>query len=340
MRVTEIPIKDARWSEFTCSHPDAGPFHLPAWATLIADCYRFDAFVLAVQDASGEVLAGVPSVAVRLPFGRLRWVSLPFTDHCPVLVRPDVGVDDVVRALREHVRSSRSHDLEIRSGLTAAEDVYPVDAGYRHVVALPADLADLRPHRNFRQHRNQAVKRGVSVIRGNAAEDVEGFYRLQTLTRRRLGVPVQPHRAFELIASRMLADGHGFVATATLGDEVLAACLYLTHNGTMVAKYAASDPDRPETGAAHLIHWEVMSAACAEGYHTYDLGRTDLGAEGLRTYKARMGAIETPLVYTHIGSQRPQAGRLSVGGLPQRIIRSSPPWVCRAVGEAFYRWTA
>jgi hypothetical protein len=183
------------------------------------------------------------------------------------------------------------------------------------------------------------MRKGVRVTRGNAADDIEIFYRLQTLTRRRLGVPVQPRRFFDLISNRVLADGHGFVATATLDSDVLAACLYLTHNGTIVAKYAASDPGRPETGAGHLIHWEVMSTACAQGYHTYDLGRTDLGADGLRTYKTRMGAEERPLVYTHI-ARSPSTKRPNVGGISQRFIQSSPAWVCRALGEAFYRWTA
>jgi CelD/BcsL family acetyltransferase involved in cellulose biosynthesis len=340
VRTSKIPIEDPKWRDFTLSNPSASPFHLPAWASLIAACYRFDASALAVCDNDGEILGGVPVVAVHLPFGRLRWVSLPFSDYCPVLTRPGVDVEDIVRALDEHVRLSPSGGLEIRSALPAVDGLYPVEVGYHHVLELPKDSADLHPHRNYRQQRNQAMKRGVRVTRGNAVEDVEAFYALQTLTRRRLGVPVQPRRLFELISNRMFTDGHGFVATATLGDEVLAACLYLTHNGTMVAKYAASDPGRPETGAAHLIHWEVMSAACAEGYHTYDLGRTDLGADGLRTYKTRMGADERPLVYTHIARTAPSNKRSSVGGLAQSVIRSSPTWVCRAVGEVLYRWTA
>jgi len=88
------------------------------------------------------------------------------------------------------------------------------------------------------------------------------------------------------------------------------------------------------------MHWEVMSEACAEGYHTYDLGRTDLSTEGLRVFKTRMGAVERPLVYTHIARRPPAEKRPSVGNLSRRIIRSSPTWVCRALGEAFYRRTA
>lgn len=340
MELTRIPIDDPRWCEFASSHPAAGPFHLPAWATLIADCYRFEPFVLALCDTDGELLAGVPAIAVRFPLSPLRWVSLPFTDSCALLVRPGEAVEDVVAALEEQVRAGGLRELEIRSALPAADDVYPVEVGYQHVVDLPRDPGDLHLHRNFRQHRNQAEREGVQVRRGTAPEDVMTYYQLQILTRQRLGVPVQPRRFFDLLADRMLAQGHGFVATARLNDEAVAACLCLTHNGTIMAKYQASDPRGRDTGASHLVHWDVMSFGCAEGYHSYDLGRTGIDAEGLRVFKKRMSAVERPLVYTHIGRRPADKTHPSVDGLSQKIIRSSPAWVCRAVGEAFYRYTA
>lgn len=340
MRITTIPIEDPQWGEFTSSHPSASPFHLPDWATLIADCYRFEAFVLAVRDTDGEILAGAPTVAVRSPLGRLRWVSLPFSDFCPLLMRPGVAVDDVVAALREHVLASRAREFELRASLPAAEGLYPVQVGYIHQLDLPRDPADLRPNKGNRRHRNLARRIGVQVTRGNTAKDVATFFRLHTLTRRRLGVPVQPRRFFDLIRERLLAPGRGFVATATLDGEAVAAVVYLDHNGTLVAKYHASDPGRRDTCAGHLIDWEIMVAASLEGYHTLDLGRSDLDADGLRIYKSGWGAVETPLVYTHVSRRPPAARSLHVGGLPKRIIRRSPVWVCRALGETLYRWSA
>jgi CelD/BcsL family acetyltransferase involved in cellulose biosynthesis len=340
MRVAAIPIKDARWGEFASSHPSANPFHLPAWASLIADCYRFEAFVLAVRDTDGELLAGAPTVAVRPPLGGLRWVSLPFSDFCPLLVRPDVAIEDVVGALADHVLASRAQELEVRSALPAADGLHPVNAGYIHHLDLPRDPASLHPSKGNRRHRNVAKRIGVQVTRGSAAEDVATFYRLHTLTRQRLGVPVQPRRLFDLIWDRLLAAGQGFVATATLEGEAVAAVVYLSHNGTLVAKYHASDPNRRDTCAGHLVDWETTVYACIEGYHTLDLGRSDSDADGLRQYKSGWGAVESPLFYTHVSRRPPREHRTSVGGLPRRIIRSSPVWVCRAAGEVLYRWTA
>jgi hypothetical protein len=51
---------------------------------------------------------------------------------------------------------------------------------------------------------------------------------------------VQPRRFFDLIGDRMLAQGHGFVATATLDGEALSAALYISFNGTLVSVYRCS----------------------------------------------------------------------------------------------------
>jgi lipid II:glycine glycyltransferase (peptidoglycan interpeptide bridge formation enzyme) len=171
-------------------------------------------------------------------------------------------------------------------------------------------------------------------------EDVATFYRLHMLTRRRHGVPVQPRGFFTLLQDRFIAQGNGFVATATLDGVPQAAGVYLFHGGTIVAKYHASDPGLPHTGAGHLVEWTTMVHACEQGFRTLDMGRTDPGADGLRRYKSGWGATEYPLTYSSISRTPPARGRAGVGELPRWIIRNSPTWVCRAAGEVLYRWTA
>lgn len=340
MKIATLPIDNAEWREFTETHPQAGVFHTPTWTSVVADSYGFDAFVLAALETDGEVLAGLPVVSVRSPLGRTRWVSLPFSDSCPLLVREGVAEDDVVEALRTQVLESTARELEVRGALPEQPDVHEVEVGYLHTVPLTADPADLHPKKNHRNARNRAQRNGVRVTRGTSADDVEAYYRLHTLTRRRHGVPVQPRRFFDLIAERLVVPGHGFVASASLEGDIVAAGLYLGHNGTLVAKFGASDPDRQDTGAGYLIDWEIMQAACVEGYHTLDLGRTDSDAEGLRLYKNGWGAVEEPLVYAHVSRTAPSTARVGVGSFSQSVIRRSPVWVCRALGEVLYRWSA
>jgi CelD/BcsL family acetyltransferase involved in cellulose biosynthesis len=341
VRIAEIPITDPAWAEFVHAHPGSTPFHLPEWASLIADCYNFPTFALVIRDTDGEILAGMPVVAARSPLGGLRWVSLPYSDTCEMLVRAGTDEDAVIERVRAHVLGGPAKELEVRSELPPGADVHTVTVGYDHVVDLPEDPANLRPRKSHRHCRNRASRIGVRVDRGVSAEHVATFYRLHTLTRRRHGVPVQPRRFFEMLGERLITLGRGFVSIAVYEGQPVAAALFIGHNGTLVAKYGASDPDHSDLGAGHLIDWDSMVAGCLEGYRRLDLGRTDLGADGLRHYKVSWGAVEHPLSYSHVSSKPPMSpGVPHTGGLSQKIIQRSPLWVCRGLGEAFYRWSA
>jgi CelD/BcsL family acetyltransferase involved in cellulose biosynthesis len=340
MEVTQVPIDDSSWTEFVSAHPAATAFHLPAWASLIADCYGYEAFALSVRDDSSELIAGLPVIAVRSPLGARRWVSLPFTDHCPMLVRDGAPLDAVVGALREYVLAGNAAELEVRGALAAGSDVYPTHHGYRHVLRLPDDAGGLRPGKGHRYSCNRARRLGVEVTCGGSLEDVRTFYGLHVLTRRRLGVPVQPRRFFDLIADRLIAEGHGFVATAACEGNPVSSGLYLGYNGTLIAKYGASNPPFRDLGGDHLLDQEVLDKACREGYRFVDWGRTDLGADGLRRYKLGWGSAEELLAYTHVSSRPPVPDSVRSGRASRAIISHSPAWVCRALGELLYRWVA
>lgn len=340
MKATRLAIDDGRWRDLVAGSPAASPFHLPEWASVISDCYGFETFVLAVANAAGELLAGLPVAVVRSPLGGHRWVSLPFTDYCPPLIREGVEWAPIAEEVRRFAAGSDGTELEVRCELPELQGVYPVHAGYHSVVNLTPDARALHPNKVHRNIRNRALRQGITVSRGATQEDVDTYYRLHTLTRRRLGVPVQPRRFFQLIAERLIARGHGFVASAHDNGNIVASGLYLAHNEMLVAKFAASDPTRRDTGGGYLIDWEVMTAGCELGYRILDLGRSDPDADGLRLYKRGWGAVETPLVYTHLSDSPPRRDRPSVGRLSRRVISHSPVWVCRALGAAFYRWSA
>jgi CelD/BcsL family acetyltransferase involved in cellulose biosynthesis len=338
--VTELALDDPRWLAMVSDHPDAGPFHIPEWTRLLADCYGFRPFVLAVTGSDAELIGGLPVVEVRTPLGKRRWVSLPFTDSCEPLFAEATGLARWLPQLRAHALAAGAEELEMRCGLAATEGVFPVEVGYTYRLRLPEGSCDLHPSKGHRQHRNHALRSGVEVVRGAAPADVDRYYHLHSLTRRRQGVPVQPRRFFDLVWSRMLARGHGFVATAMDGDRPLAAVLFLLHNRQLVAKYRASDPAQRDGGAGFLVDWDVMASCCGDGEMILDLGRTDPGEEGQRRYKTGWGAVESPLVYTHLADRRPAPSLLHGGELARKVIRRSPLWVSRAVGEALYRWTA
>lgn len=333
-----LDLADERWSAFVQSQPETIPFHHPEWARLLADCYGFPAFALALQDEAGEIVAGIPVLETRSLLRRRRWVSLPFTDFCPPLGKADLssGIDG-------ERRRAGIERLEVRYELA-------IPGGQARPVAVLHTLElDAAPEELFeRFHRSQvqrnirrAEKEGVTIRRGTSAEDlVEIFYALHLMTRRRQGVPVQPRRFFRLLWERMLEPGLGFVSIAETEGEPIAGAVFLRWGAAATYKFGASDPQHQRLRPNHLIFWDAIRTLSADGVRTLDFGRTDVDNRGLREFKSGWGAVETPLVYTLVGDGTLEPARGRAGDALATVIRRSPPWVCRGIGELLYKYAA
>ena len=324
--------------------PAATAFHHPAWIAAVSETYGYPAFVLGWRTSASRLAGGLPVVQVSNPLGGRKLVSLPFTDHCPPVFEDGMVPPDFVDAVLRWRTDRGGPRLEVRAPLGAAavqRGAQPLVVGTRQVVALDPDSDALfrRLHRNRIQKRvRRARELGVDVTLSRSRDELETFYRLHCETRRRQGVPVQPHRFIERLWERLVEPGLGFVLTARLGELAVATALFLVWNRGLIYKYGASDSSRWNLGANFLVHWTAIEWGCGNGCRTYDLGRTDAGHESLRAFKAAWGGDELPLVYTHIGRQ---ASRL--GGTPSSlagVIRHSPTVVCRALGELLYRYAA
>lgn len=339
-RGTILELDDPRWEAFVRRAPQSLPFHEPAWTELLADCYGYRPFVAALEE-KGEVVAGVPVLEVPTLVGGRRWVSLPFTDRCPPLVNPGAETG-LVRALDGLRQAAGVSQLEVRAPL-AGDAAFDSCAGLLHVLDLPPDpeaaFAGFKPP--VRRHVRKAERSGIEVRRGTTAADLtETFYRLHLLTRRRQGVPVQPRRFFTLLWQRLLERGDGFVLLADADGEPVAAAVFLTGNGTVIYKYGASDPRAWPLRPNHVLFASAIRWACENGYRSFDFGRTDLGQDGLSAFKTGWGAREEPLIYATVADRAPSRSKGRVGKVAQRVIRSSPQWVCRGAGELLYRYAA
>ncbi|MDP9372588.1 MAG: GNAT family N-acetyltransferase, partial [Chloroflexota bacterium] len=232
--------------------------------------------------------------------------------------------------------------LELRAGLPEGRGVFARQEAVRHVLALGPDPEEVRRRFSKMHQRNirKAEGTALEIRRGNARADLETFYRLHLLTRRRLGVPIQPRRFFRLLADCLLAEDRGFVLSAHLDGAPIAAAVFLTAGGTMVYKYGASDQRYWEHRPNNLLFWAAIRWGCEAGYRTFDWGRTDLEDEGLRGFKTGWGAREEPLVYTTIADAPPRPGSGRAKRALGDVIRRSPPLVCQILGETLYRYAA
>jgi CelD/BcsL family acetyltransferase involved in cellulose biosynthesis len=340
--LVELGDDDPAWLDLVAAAPGATVYHLPAWARAVADTYGYRTAVLADVDDSGAMAAGAALVRVRRPSGAA-WVSLPFTDHSPPLARDGASLARLAEGLAGW--SARlGAPVEVRGELPPAPGWREVAVGERHVLSLEAGAEAAR--RGFsethRRRLRQAERSGLRSRIGRTAEDMEAFYRLHVLTRRRQGVPVQPRRLLRGIWERLIAAGHGVVALVEPpGRPPVAGAVLLAWNGTVALKFQASDETCWEARPNHLCYWEALRWASETGHARFDFGRTETRHEGLRQWKAGWGADAVPLSYTLAGRGKPGVGdRGALDAALRLVIRSSPPLVCRALGALLYRFAA
>jgi len=341
-KLTVLEIDDKRWIRFVERVPGALPFHHPSWARLIADCYGYRPFAVVLEDEDG-IAAGIPVIETRSVLGRRRWISLPFTDYAPPLAKDERLVPSLVAELEVARKAERISVVEMRAPV-ADPHVRLQPAGVMHVLRLASDPASV--FRTFqRTHVQQPIakaeREAVAVRRGSSKDDlVHTFYELLLETRRRLGVPIQPRRYFELLWERILAPGRGFVLLAYRNAIPVAGAVFLAWNGRIIYKYSASRREFWKLRPNNIVIWNAIQWGCENGFHTFDFGRTEPGNEGLRSFKQGWGTAEMTLSYSTLYGCPPNQARSRAAEILRWPIQKMPTWFCRLVGELAYRHAA
>jgi CelD/BcsL family acetyltransferase involved in cellulose biosynthesis len=335
-----LALDDDRWLRFVQSSDGAMPSHHPSWASMLAECYGYGTFVLALKDAASNIVGGLPLADVKVPLLGRKWVSLPFTDYVqPLLASSDLG-PLLITELDSMRQAQRVDRAEIRAGVDGAAHV--IERGFRHVLPLDADVDSI--FRSFHRSRVQggirkAEREGTVVRPGRRIEDLtEVFYSLHAQTRRRLGVPVQPRRFFELLWQRIIDPGLGRLLLAEVGGHAIAGVVVLSWGKTAIYKYSASAPNVSPYKPTHLILWHAIRDACEAQYAEFDFGRTDFDNPGLRSFKLSWGPREEILAYSVVAHDPPARVRAGPSPLLRTAIRRSPVAVARIIGRLLYKY--
>lgn len=346
-QLQKLELFSTCWIDFVQSQANASCFHHPAWAGLLSDCYGYQAFAMAMTDDAGRVVAGLPVIEIRRPWGERRWVSLPFTDHCTPLAIDDVALQHLVLNVIEAQKIYNLSSIEVRADMKvhgAGDGSFNSRSDVlSHTLRLQPDAQSLFRRFNKTQvQRNilKAERAGVSVHWGESLCDMEAFYSLHVGTRRRLGIPVQPKRFFDLLWKGILSAGLGLLLIVYKHDRPVAAAVFLVFNRVMIYKYGASDQKFLGLRPNNLLFWHAIRWGCDNGYQSFDFGRTDAENTGLRKFKNGWGTDEVPLVYSVVGSRATKFSLDRGSKVLSGVIRRLPSWVCRATGELFYKYTA
>jgi CelD/BcsL family acetyltransferase involved in cellulose biosynthesis len=337
------PLRIDWWDDFVARWPHAGVFHTRAWARTLVETYAFSPRYLLLSDQD-QPRAALPMMEVDGWWKGRRGVSLPFSDYCPALTREPDDLRRLVEAAMRMATARGWRSIDYRGPLDEASNAEPHASYYMHTIDLDGDEASiwrgLRPA--VRRAIHKARKSGLQVQCGGDDAQLAALYRLQTMTRRRHGLPPQPRRFFRVLQRHFLTQGGGNIVTVHNHGEPVAAALFLRFADRGLYKIAASDMRYQAWRPNDLAMWEGIRWCRTYGCRELSLGRTDLNHEGLRRFKDGWGGSEQ-VVQTyryHVAARAYVQGDDLIAGAHNHVFRHLPTPVLQWAGSVLYRQTA
>ena len=336
------PLSDSRWDGLVAHHPRASVFHCRGWLQALARTYGYRPIAL-TNSAPCEPLAN-SLVACRVSswMTGIRFVSLPFSDHCDPLVTSQEEAEAFACWMREECDLRHWKYVELRPLLAhygVDDSLQPSGSYWFHELDLGSSLDQIhgRLHKNsFRRKIQRAEREGISYESGRSERLLGEFYRLLVNTRKRQQLLPQPRAWF-----RNLLEGLGEkveIKVARNEGVPIAAMLTLWHRSTVVFKYGCSDEKFHNLGGMPLLFWKLVEESKASGAEKIDFGRTDLDNAGLLAFKDRLGTTRRQLTYYRYTKTAKQTVAAFSGSRAVRHVFSIlPQAVSSAAGRLLYK---
>jgi hypothetical protein len=331
------PIQDKKWLNFIKNQEKATIFHHPSWLSVLNKQYHFSVFAVCSQDKTGNITAGIPFCEVKTPSRKKNLISLPFSDYCG-FINGDSS-DELFKELLNKLHEN--FEIQIRDKVLS-EKYEKVLVGYKHSLSLfPSDEEIFKSFKKtqVQQTIQKSLKEGlVSQIR-NDYNAINEFYNLHLLTRKKLGVPIQPNKFFYYFYKEIIEKGFGFIVLVYFGKKAISGGIFAGVNKIATYKFSASHPNYLNYRPNNLMLWAGIQEAKKRGFSIFDFGRTDLDTEGLRKFKLGWGTTEEPLYYSYY-PKAPEDSKFKFlkDKIVSPIIRHSPKYVCRLSGELLYKY--
>jgi lipid II:glycine glycyltransferase (peptidoglycan interpeptide bridge formation enzyme) len=272
-----------------------------------------------------------------------RLVSLPFSDHCDLLVD---DADDLSAMLdyliSEMVQRRRWSSLELRPRCATPKGLTKSASYHLHSLDLARSSEQIFKgfhHSSTQRAIQRAEREGVSYEAGTSERFLSAFYGLLRQARRRHGLPPQPLAWFRnLIAC--LGDGLT-IHLARKAGQPIASILTLSFKKTMVYKYGGSDARYHRLGTMPFLFWKAIQQAKGHGIEALDLGRSNIDQAGLVAFKEHLGGTRSTLTYFTCPESRTataqnghmlRAARWAVAHLPDGALDLTGRLLYRHVG--------
>lgn len=329
------------WNKFIINNFDPDIFHSAEWCLVLKSTYNFfpNYFLFLNSD---RPLAVIPLMEIRSFLTGNRAVGLPFTDHCNPLKNSDLDLQPLSKEIFVYGNKKKWKYIEFRSSFFTSQQP-PHETYYTHNIDLSMSPGELwaRLKSNNKRNIKKAMRLGLKIEFSKSRQDLENFYRLQVITRKRHGLPAQPFKFYKNIFEKIILKDLGIIASVYYKNRMIAASIYFNFNHKAIFKYGASDHIFHQLRPNNLIMWEAINWHREKNCQLLNLGRTDTGDKGLLEYKRSWGGRESELKYfrfsRHQNKYMTSPYNKKYDSILYLVGKSMPVPMLRLIGKLFYK---
>jgi len=304
-------------------------YHSDRWLNLLSGYFGYRPAPHLLTDAGQPVgfaalvkTSGLHGKTLRAPPASMYGNLIAESDHC---------LAELVDSLAEKAREGNRRLLVN----VAADGTYGLSVASREIDSRipalhPDDLwesIDSSVRRSIRKSRKEGV-----LVRAGEAADLQHFFALLVITRKRLGLPVAPVSWLR----RIFQTGFTGLLMAEHKKRSVAGILYLEDRHHVHYALPAYSDCGAKLRATDACLWELIKHGHASGKQWICLGGSPVDNEGLRRFKRKWGGQERPI--TLLSDQPPGKGRLKRSAAIARLIPLLPSGVLQALGYCYLRY--
>ncbi len=335
LRVREVgPGEDARFDAWVRARKGGTFFHQSGWRKVVEDVFRHEAHYLVAE--RGRQWEGVlPMFFTKGPFLGSNLVSIPYAVYGGLIADNPLAA----AALREQAerlgRRLGAGYLELRHEHRQFEDLPTSDLYVtfrKAIVGTSDDVLAAIPKKARAEVRRARDKNGLQFFE---SRDLDEFYALFQVNKRRLGSPPLPKRWFSALLDEFGRDVVIHVVRLPDG-KAISGVMSFRMGDTLFAYYSGALHEHYGTGVNDFTYFKIMEWCADNGVRVFDFGRSRKDT-GPANFKKNMGFAAQPLHYEYLllGDKaslpvfHPGNPKLS---LPRRVWSALPGFVTTRLG--------
>lgn len=291
------PAEVAAWDAYVARHDTSRGYYGTTWLAAIRTAFEHEAFLLAAT-RHGEICGILPlTLVISAFFGRF-FVSVPFVNYGGILADDQEAARRLLHKAHALCEEYDARSVELRH-LAPSPFALPARTDKASAILdLTGGPDVLWSHfsETLRTQIETAQNSPLRVVSGGK-ELLDDFYRIFCVNMRDLGTPVYGKHFFAILLDTMPESTR--ISCIRFRSQYVAAGITYGYGDTFQVPWASSLPHFRHLCPNHLLYWQAIRDACAQGYACFDFGRSSRDSAPWR-FKQEWGARELPLHWEYI----------------------------------------